>query len=202
MQTARIDLETDVCRVVVCSFADVDCSQVELILTDDEQKRFQTLVGKRQQEFAATRTLLYALLGSSYEHIRYTAEGKPYLRNYNISISHSKHYCAIILNSQAQVGIDIEEFRPKIAQLAPRFMTDAELQQFTTIEQQTLVWCAKEALFKYSNAGSDLRRYFHIHSIDGNSEKGCISAEIKSNTMTGLHELFYLQNPDFYLVWI
>lgn len=202
MQTAIIDFETDAYRVVVCSFADIDCAQVEQIINDDEKKRFQTLFGKRQQEFAAARTILYAMLGNRYEHIHYTAEGKPYLQNYNISISHSKNYCAIILSSQAQVGIDIEEYRPKIGQLAPRFMTDAELQKFTTLEQQTLVWCAKEALFKYSNAGSDFRKHFHINAIDGNSEKGSISAEIKNNNMTVLQKLFYLQNPDFSLVWM
>ena len=201
MQTAITDFETDAYHLLVCSFDDVDCSQVEDILTDDEKKRFQILSGKRRQEFAVARTILYSMLGNRYEYIRYTAEEKPYLESYNISISHSKNYCAVIISSNAQVGVDIEEYRTKITQLAPRFMTNAELQKFTTIEQQTLVWCAKEALFKLTNAGADFRKNFHVHSIDAHPERGSMCAEVKNENLQFVQNLCYIVHQNFCLVW-
>ena len=196
-----IDCKTDIYHLLVCAFDDIDCSQVEDILTDDEKKRFQTLSDKRRQEFAAARTILYSMLGNRYEYIRYTAEEKPYLENYNISISHSKNYCAVIISSSAQVGVDIEQYRSKITQLAPRFMTNAELQKFTTVEQQTLVWCAKEALFKLTNAGVDFRKNFHVHSIDGDSERASICAEVKNDNLRFAQKLCYIVHQNFCLVW-
>ena len=200
-QTTIINYKTDTYRLAVCPFADIDFSQVEDILNNDEKIRFQTFKGKRRQEFAAARTILYGMLGNRYEHIQYTAEGKPYLQNYNISISHSNNYCAIIMSAGAQVGIDIEEYRTKITQLAPRFMTNAELQKFTTLEQQTLVCCAKEALFKLSNAGADFRKNFHVHSIDGDLERGSIFAEVKNENLQFAQKLSYLHHQNFCLVW-
>lgn len=203
---ATIDLQTNSYHIVVLPFVDIDYSQTEHILTIAEKKRCATFSEKRQREFAASRIILQTMLGAEYQPVCYTAQGKPYLpqntQNYGVSFSHSKTYCAVMLGKNAEVGIDIEEFRPKIAQLAPRFMTKIELQKFTTLEEQTLVWCAKEALFKYNNIGCNFQENFQINNIEGSDEQGTIWAQSSNSTTQISKQLQYRKKTDFCLVWV
>ncbi|MDR1761573.1 MAG: 4'-phosphopantetheinyl transferase superfamily protein [Bacteroidales bacterium] len=194
-------IESDAYQLVLCALCDIDYSQAEAILSLDEKKRYHTLSGKRRQEFAASRIVLHRMMGSHYEHIRYTAEGKPFLATHSISISHSKQYCAVIVGKGIDVGVDIEEYREKIQQIAPRFMNSNELQTFKTIEDLTLVWSAKEALFKLSNAGANFCEHFCINSIEGDYEKGVISAKVTGKDLHFFQNLLYFRHQNFCLVW-
>ncbi|MDR2962278.1 MAG: 4'-phosphopantetheinyl transferase superfamily protein [Bacteroidales bacterium] len=200
METAVKRFDTENYKVAVCVFANVDFSQVEAVLNTEEQAKYHTLSEKRKREFAASRILLHSLLDKEYEAMYYTVEGKPQLRNYFVSISHSNNYCAVLLSKTAECGIDIEEYRPKIAQLAPRFMSETEVAKFTTLEEQTLVWCAKEALFKCTNAGVDFRENYCVHTIEGNAEHGEICAEVNHETCRFFQKLSYFRSSEFFVV--
>ncbi|WP_162053803.1 4'-phosphopantetheinyl transferase family protein [Pontibacter pamirensis] len=108
---------------------------------------------KRQQEWLASRVLVYQLL-------RYfTAEplvlardenGRPYFPDQplHVSITHSPHLAAAILSGH-QVGIDIELISPKALRVADKFLTEAEKQCTASDEKITcLYWSAKETLYK------------------------------------------------------
>ena len=70
-----------------------------------------------------------------------------------LSISHTKNLAGIALGTKP-LGIDIEVFRPKIRRIATRFLHADEtfvLNGDQVIEKLTLIWTAKEALYKALN---------------------------------------------------
>ena len=76
-----------------------------------EQELNRFVSERRKMEWTSVRVLLYSMLREDKE-IAYSSEGKPYLADHSffISISHTKGYVAVILGSQAPVGIDIEQY--------------------------------------------------------------------------------------------
>jgi phosphopantetheinyl transferase len=87
--------------------------------------------------------------------IFYSNSRKPFLKkelNTYISISHSKHYCALGVSSK-ELGIDIEEISPRIERIASRFVSDEEKQFISEqkILDLTKIWTMKEAMFKLNN---------------------------------------------------
>lgn len=99
--------------------------------------------------FLAVRKLL-EVLGLTDFDLFYTNDGKPHLKNgKNISISHSFDF-SVIAVSDSILGIDIEKNREKIQRIATKFV-DKENQYLTPenrVEQLTVIWGAKESLFK------------------------------------------------------
>lgn len=101
--------------------------------------------------FMSVRHLL-ARAGYSDFDLYYDENGKPHLHNgKHISITHSFHFAAIIISDQ-EVGIDIEKQRNKILRIAHKFTPIEEYRTLANedalIRKLTIVWCAKESLFK------------------------------------------------------
>ncbi|MBD5360852.1 MAG: 4'-phosphopantetheinyl transferase superfamily protein [Bacteroides sp.] len=76
------------------------------------------------------------------------ADGAPCLigADEEISISHSRHYAALMVSTEGRCGVDIEE--PRIEQLTrvrAKFMTPEELAAPIDL---LMAWTAKEAVFK------------------------------------------------------
>ncbi|MCW3806531.1 4'-phosphopantetheinyl transferase family protein [Plebeiibacterium marinum] len=125
----------------------------ELALRDCELSRVSSFkLDKRKAEFLATRCLIKEVLGITPE-IDYQDSGKPVLQNadYNLSISHTKGYAAIVLSKGQYAGIDIEYPSDRVQRVYERFVSLDE-QQFIPegqrVEYYTLIWCLKEAMFK------------------------------------------------------
>ena len=105
---------------------------------------------KRNKEWIASRLLLNEI-NPNYS-ISYNEFGAPELDNGTyISISHSKGLVAIII-SQKQVGIDIEEISDKALRVSSKFISTNNLKSLTT-EKATLIWCCKEAIYKWYQKG-------------------------------------------------
>ncbi|MDF1672484.1 MAG: 4'-phosphopantetheinyl transferase superfamily protein [Vicingaceae bacterium] len=102
----------------------------------------------RINQWIATRLLLkHFFLDTS---IIYDEKGKPSLNNgWNISISHSGDYVAIILNKKNHCGIDVEKISDKVERIKHKFLNETDLKSITTEEGLTIYWGAKEALYKY-----------------------------------------------------
>src|SRR5690554_6444672 len=95
---------------------------------------------------------LMALAGYSDFDLFYDENGKPHLKDgKHISITHSFHFSAIIISDQ-EVGIDIEKQRQKILRIAHKFTPIEEYRTIANedalIRKLTIVWCAKESLYK------------------------------------------------------
>ncbi len=118
--------------------------------------------------FLSIRQLLKRA-GYNPEDLYYDDLGKPHLTDDKyISISHSFIFSGIIIGNDP-VGIDIEKQRDKILKIAHKFTTyrsyrsTPNMQQ--VIEKLTLIWCAKESLYKlYAQPG--LRFIEHIDIRD------------------------------------
>lgn len=100
----------------------------------------------RQRETICEHLLLKAMTGRDAE-IGHEPSGKPILDGFHISISHTKGFVAIILSDAVDVGVDIEYRSDRINRIASRFMRPDE--QAADTEQRLIVWCAKEAAYKY-----------------------------------------------------
>ena len=88
--------------------------------------------GKRLLHWLSTRLLLRKMLNTSdYIDCRMNPHGKPYLVNldYEISLSHSFDYAAVMISKDKKVGVDIELIKDKIKKIQSKFLTDLELSQ-------------------------------------------------------------------------
>ena len=115
-----------------------------------------------QKGFLAVRMLLQHLGYSDFD-LFYDENGKPHLekkvegekkKDLHISISHSFDFSCICISSDKIVGIDIEIVKPKILKIAPRYMDISHLEDLSEtdkIEKATVIWGAKESIFKIKN---------------------------------------------------
>ena len=150
---------------------------------------------KRKKEWLASRLLLNEI-NPNYS-ISYNTFGAPELSNgSNISISHSKGLVAIII-SQQQVGIDIEEISEKALRVSSKFVSTNNIKALTA-EKATLIWCCKEAVFKWHQKGEvDFIADIKLHSVE-NMEKGEIRAEFRNTQLI----LNYQKIHNHYLVYV
>ena len=138
--------------VVVMQYEDFNPLDYFDQLTEIEKERFFEFKNeKRKQEFVATRMLRHDLFG--FEHIHYDQVGAPYIKGVgNISISHTDNFVGIAYSKDYRLGLDIEWIRPKISKIAHKFVSQEEMKffQLDSIFDLTLVWTAKEAMYKLS----------------------------------------------------
>jgi phosphopantetheinyl transferase len=136
---------------------------------------------KRQQHLAGRYLLKYLFPDFPIELIKIADTRKPYLEDeaYHFSISHCSDYAAAIVSKNNRVGVDIEVPSPKVEKIKHKFLHKEELamvneesykQQAASYKQEeqhkqdnpkpqtpnpklTLLWSAKEAVFKWWSYG-------------------------------------------------
>ena len=107
---------------------------------------------KRRKELICTQKLLQQT--SPNTTIQYNNFGAPTLSNGKaISISHSRQYCCILI-SPKKASIDIELINEKAHRLKNQFISKEENKLMVKKEMSTLIWCAKECLFKIYQKGN------------------------------------------------
>ena len=150
---------------------------------------------KRKKEFLVSRLLLNEL--EPNQQISYNSNGAPEISNgKHISISHSKNLVAIII-SDKKVGLDIEYISEKPLRLSPKFISDIS-QQDLTKEKATLIWCCKEAVFKWHQKGGfDFIKDIIIPEFTV-KEKGIITLQFKNKELN----LNYQKINNQYLVYV
>ena len=103
-----------------------------------------------QKQFLASRTLLMEA-GVSLAALSFDKDGIPHLESGQyLSISHTRNLAGIALGNKI-LGFDLELYRPKIEFIANRFLNPNESfarEGKRTLEKLTLIWTAKEALYK------------------------------------------------------
>lgn len=113
---------------------------------------------KRLQHFAGRYLLRYLFPDFPYNEILIANTKKPYLvdEQYHFSISHCGDYAAAIVSKEERVGIDIEIPSSKIERIAHKFIGKEKLTSINAElnKQLTLIWCAKETMFKWYGLGN------------------------------------------------
>ena len=125
-------------------------------LNDRSIKRIQGMRSESHKKgFLAVRKLLETAQLTDFD-LYYTNDGKPHLKDGRIiTISHSFDFSAIAI-SESEIGIDIEKNRDKIQRIASKFIGSENnfLCNENLTEQLTVIWGAKESLFKiYPDGG-------------------------------------------------
>ena len=158
---------------------------------------------KRRLEYLGVRIALKNLLGVE-KHVCYNKEGKPFFldNSYELSISHSGRWIAVMAHYINQVGIDIEVPTDKVGKLYKRFLNETEQKELSdgkNPSQLLIAWSAKEALYKIiGQQAVDFANQLHIFPFEMNNE-GIINAEhIPSKQKYLLH---YIQNEAYTLVY-
>jgi 4'-phosphopantetheinyl transferase len=141
------------------------------------QKCIETLAGRVLVKH------LVAQAGKEYIGLSKTSENAPFFPNLacHVSISHTAEYAVATLHPESVVGIDIEQARAQIARIAPRLMSEEELDfAGDDLQTLTLIWCAKETLYKiYRKKGLDFRYDMLVLPFERASEgtgifQGCL----------------------------
>lgn len=197
-------------------------------------EKLQTKQEEKKLERLAVRLLIKNLveqMGFDYTFLAKTKTGKPFLatkegnKNLKLSISHDFPFCAAIINQNNEVGIDIQSLTPKVSQVFHRVMSQKEQEKAQTLQEQTLFWSSKEALYKYADIeGLFFKEDLNVKSItdyelkddecqlkitNDNDENdkiqlfGRIKNDLISNQWLPLsHHTFESDAKEFVLVWL
>jgi 4'-phosphopantetheinyl transferase len=150
------------------------------------QHRDVTHPHKRLQHLAGRFLLQFLFPDFPYELIQIAETRKPFLAGdpYHFSISHCGDYAAAIVSRRERVGVDIEIPTPKIEKIRDKFLdVDEQLlfRQAGTREAEnidagadrrllTLLWSAKEAVFKWHGEGGvDFKKHIRLQKINNDT---------------------------------
>ncbi|MEI6866610.1 4'-phosphopantetheinyl transferase superfamily protein [Flavicella sp.] len=175
-KTIIVDKNT---KVLVWEITETQQELETIFLSNNSTTRLSNMRSETHKKgFISVRHLLKELKYSDAD-LYYDSKGKPHLKDgKNISISHSFQYATIIISDKV-IGIDIEKNRDKIKRISHKFIDKENqfLQKNNLIEQLTVLWAAKESLYKiYPNGGLLFIKHLPIEpfSLKDKETKGWI----------------------------
>lgn len=148
---------------------------------------------------------LMRLEGYEDNDLYYDEAGKPHLNDgTHISITHSFEFTGIIVSKKEKVGIDIEKQREKIIRIAHKFTTFntqvPECDQNKLIRQLTILWGAKESLYKICEI-PDVSFLQHIFIEPGFALKDWFRGEVTLESLPSRYTISYLEFEGFTCVY-
>ena len=172
------------------------------------QHRAVTHPHKRLQHLAGRFLLQYLFPDFPYELIQIADTRKPFLpdEQYHFSISHCGDYAAAIVSKESRVGIDIEIPTEKISRIMYKFLSAKEHELFHLIQPDndripfsTLLWSAKESVFKwYGDGGVDFRKEIQLKKQhEGNETIESLFSKNSSELI-----IHYRQFDHLVLAWV
>jgi len=176
-------------------------------LNDDDLRRLNTFKNiHRKIESLSVRALLQKMTQPEARIVYNKQSRKPYLEDgsYNISVSHSFKYTAILLGKNKLVGIDLEFMSHNIKRLAHKFINELEVISDNPLLHRKhlyIHWCAKEALYKICdkvdiNFQDDLTiKPFEVE------EHGDIIGVVDNNSRHEEYKLHYQFENNYVLVY-
>lgn len=101
---------------------------------------------KRRLERLSVHALLYRMMGDGIGIILHDASSRPLLKGYNISVSHTRGFAAVIVSHTKSVGVDIEYMSGRVNKIVDKFMRSDEMTADTV--SRLINWSAKETIYK------------------------------------------------------
>ena len=150
---------------------------------------------KRKKEHLVSKLLVNKICPT--KTIIYNEFGAPELNNgKHISISHSKELVAVIF-SDKKTGLDIEQISEKSLHIASKFVSARNLINLNK-EKATLIWCLKEAIYKwYQKGGVDFIKDIIIPELFA-KKNGKVTAYFRGRKLN----LNSLKINNHYLVYV
>jgi phosphopantetheinyl transferase len=178
---------------------------LEVILNEKSKIRLAGMKSVAHQcGFLSVRKLLQEKGYTDFD-LYYDEFGKPHLQDgRHISISHSHDFSTIILSDQ-NCGIDLEMQRQKIITIAHKFAAHEfaflkDVSEKNYIRQLTVIWGAKEAVFKIRNeVGISFRDHIHVAPF-GIKMKQSV-ALLKFDSLNINYNIFFEEVEHFTLVY-
>jgi len=165
---------------------------------------------KRLQHLAGRYLLPFLFADFPHNSIEIAETRKPFLptAEFQFSISHCADFAAAIVSKNKAVGIDIEMITERVHKIKHKYLHATE-QAFVNdypIEKQTelltLLWSAKEAMFKWWGRGDiDFSEAMQIQSFEL-KESGVIYTSFKKDNFETALELNYKIMDQMCLVWV
>lgn len=128
----------------------------QLKLNETDYSVIRTITSDtRLTEFLASRYCVRLLAGIDEELTLVKDEhGKPSVKGHplHISISHCTGFAGAIISKRGFVGMDIEPIHGRVMRIVGRFLSSPELGYLIPsreVDQATLMWSAKESVYKY-----------------------------------------------------
>lgn len=164
---------------------------------------------KRLQHLAGRYLLVYLFPDFPAELIEIADTRKPFLpdEQYHFSISHCGNFAAAIVSRTERVGVDVELLTPRVEKIKHKFLHPDELQMvdeatINRIQLLTLLWSAKEAMFKWWGSGDvDFSEVLRIWQMP-NELKGKINASFQKNEVDVALHLDYRLMNELTLCWV
>jgi len=161
---------------------------------------------KSQQHLAGRFLLKHLYPDFPVELIKIADTKKPFLENeaFHFSISHCNDYAAAIVSKTERVGVDVEIPSFKIDRINNKFLNEEELSILGSdflITQLTLMWCCKEAVYKWwSYGGVDFSEKIRLQPFQL-QPSGNLSVQFLLGDKTDL-SLHYKIFDKFCLAWL
>jgi phosphopantetheinyl transferase len=178
-----------------------------LALSEKEAAQLEQIKGHRRIEWLSARMLIHHMSGREQRGFFYKDEfGKPHLEasQFHISISHSRKIAAAIAAPHS-VGIDIQQFVPKIDRLTHKFLNEEEIQNLDTkhrLWHLHVYWGAKEALYKaYGRRQLNFCEHILIDAFSFQAQGGIFQGRIQKNGQKQLFQLAYEFIENYALVY-
>lgn len=179
-----------------------------LRLSPAEKQLYDTFrTGSRQLQWLAYRRLIRDLISPERYPVVYDESGKPFLAgsSRHISVTHTGDWAGVIISSRVRVGIDMERIRPRIERVKEKFLSEVELSFISAesfLEDLTLSWCAKEALYKlYGQRNLDFRENLRVH-LPADPADGSFQGEVIMGEKREAYRLHHLKQGDLFVVWV
>ena len=182
-----------------------------LNLSDNQFKRLAAFgTDRKKAEFLSVIRLIQNLLDRTrLIEVKYGVNGQPFLDGlgYNISITHSGKFVAVLLSKDAVPGIDIEQVSEKIVRIEDKFMNADEMKSAAADgshknSHKVLVWTIKEALFKFYGDGNVIFKenlLVEPFKFDG---KGVVNASIVIKDIDKKFNVHYEKIEDYILTYV
>lgn len=124
----------------------------------------------------ASRLLLQELCTGQSIQLHKDKFNKPSLfidnKPYAISITHSHEYAAVMMSRSHAVALDLERIDERILRVAHKFIrVDEEYGAANPIVYNTIIWSAKETLYKYYGKKElDFKQHLHVEPFEYTAE--------------------------------
>jgi 4'-phosphopantetheinyl transferase len=162
---------------------------------------------QKRLEWIAGRVLVKEVMEAmdlNFQGIVKDEFGKPFPAGYDyqLSLSHSYPFVAVLIDKYESVGIDLEQPKEKLLRIAPRIHDDDELKDAgTDMIKHCIYWCAKETLIKIYGR-KDLVFSENMKILPFSRElEGNIIGKIVVKNVERLIPLYYQVTSEFVLVF-
>ncbi len=162
---------------------------------------------QKRLEWIAGRVLVKEVMEAmdlNFQGIVKDEFGKPFPEGYDyqLSLSHSFPFVAVLLDKYESVGIDLEQPKEKLLRIAPRIHSEDELKDAgTDIIKHCIYWCAKETLIKiYGKKDLIFSENMKILPFQRQMQ-GDIIGKIIVKDVERVIPLYYQVTPEFVLVF-